>query len=71
MNQPLPVSLVDESVAKENGRRLAVSAMLINPEAKKRVEDAYGLEYCRRVYPELYAAPSRWSRLVKNFKGHA
>lgn len=69
MNQPpVPLSVTDESVAREKGRLLAVSAMILNPEAKRRVEEAYGIPYCRRVYPELYAAPSLWSRLVTRFR---
>lgn len=41
--------------ASEQGRRLAASAMRCNPLARKRVELAYGLDFCRSRYPEVYA----------------
>lgn len=40
--------------AAERGRLLAASRMADDPEARKRVENAYGIEFCRKMYPEVY-----------------
>jgi hypothetical protein len=40
--------------AMERGRQMAARKVAEDPEARKRVEEAYGLEYCRRRYPEAY-----------------
>lgn len=44
---------------------MAARRMTEDPEAKRRVEDWYGLEYCRRVYPEAYK--SGFSRFVEKY----
>lgn len=38
----------------EKGRLYAASIIAQDPEARKRVEDGYGLEFCKRMYPEAY-----------------
>lgn len=40
--------------AAERGRLLAATRMADDLEARKRVEDAYGAEFCRKMYPEAY-----------------
>ncbi len=47
-------SSFDDSIAMEAGRRLAARAIAENPEQRKRVEDAVGLEYAMHLYPEAY-----------------
>lgn len=41
--------------AEERGRRLAVLKMRENPGKRKEVEDAFGIDYCKNRYPEVYA----------------
>jgi hypothetical protein len=38
----------------EKGRRRALAMMMTNPESRDRVEKAFGLDYCKGRYPELY-----------------
>jgi hypothetical protein len=40
--------------AMERGRQMAARKMAEDAEARRRVEDVYGVEYCRRRYPEAY-----------------
>lgn len=44
----------DDDVAKERGRLLAAHAIANNREQRLRVEDAFGLAYCMRRWPEAY-----------------
>ena len=45
--------------AAERGRLLAAHQMLNDPETQKRVEDAFGVDYCRQMYPEVYRDTGR------------
>jgi len=45
---------LEVAVAMERGRQMAARKVAEDPEARRRVEDAYGVEYCRRRYPEAY-----------------
>ncbi len=45
---------VEWGIASERGRLIAAANMAESSEARKRVEDAYGVEYCRNRYPEAY-----------------
>jgi len=47
-------SSFDDDVAREKGRLLAAQAIAHNPDQKKRVEDIFGVEYCKRRFPEAY-----------------
>jgi hypothetical protein len=40
--------------AAERGRLIAAHEMAENLEARKRVEDIYGVEFCRLEFPEAY-----------------
>ena len=40
--------------AAERGRLLAASRIADDPETRKRMEDRYGVEFCRTQYPEAY-----------------
>lgn len=40
--------------AAERGRLMAAEAMRVNPEARERVERAYGKEWTMHRYPEAY-----------------
>lgn len=40
--------------AAERGRLLAAHEMATNPEARKRVEEAYGVAVAMQQYPEAY-----------------
>ena len=50
----LSPSSFDDDVAREKGRLLAAQAIAHNPDQKKRVEDMFGIEYCKRRFPEAY-----------------
>ena len=54
MLMPISASSFDDAVAAERGRLLAAQAMANNPEQKKTVEAVYGVDYCKRRYPEAY-----------------
>ena len=43
---------------------MAAMAMMANPTSRERVEREYGLDYCRRRYPEVYAEPVSTPALV-------
>ena len=47
-------SSFDDDAARERGRLLAVQAIAHNPDQKKRVEDMFGVDYCKRRFPEAY-----------------
>ncbi len=47
-------SSFDDNIAREKGRLLAAQAIAHNPDQKKRVEDMFGVEYCKRRFPEAY-----------------
>jgi hypothetical protein len=36
---------------------MAAEAIRTNPEARRRVEQAFGVERCRERYPEAYVEP--------------
>jgi hypothetical protein len=40
--------------AAEKGRLLGAHKVATDPEARKRVEDAYGVDFCRAYFPEAY-----------------
>ncbi len=40
--------------AKERGRHMAANAIIANPDSRKRVESAYGIEFCKNRWPEAY-----------------
>lgn len=68
METIVPISSFNDDVAREKGRLLAAQAMMRDPDARRRVEEVYGLEYSRRRYPEVYAAPSRFGRILDRLK---
>jgi hypothetical protein len=41
-------------IARERGRLMAARKVAEDPDARKRVEDTYGIPYCKRRYPEAY-----------------
>ncbi len=41
-------------IARERGRQMACRRIMEDDDARRRVEEAYGIEYCRRRYPEAY-----------------
>ena len=55
----ISVSSFDDTMARERGRLLAAQAMVNNPEQKKTVEAVYGVDYCKRRYPEVYQTTLR------------
>ncbi len=40
--------------AAEKGRLTAAHSIASDPEARRRVEDAFGVEFCVKMYPEAY-----------------
>lgn len=59
--------LETEMDAKERGRLLAAWKMASDPDARQRVEQAYGLDYCHAVYPEVYK--SGWGKFLDRLRG--
>ncbi len=46
---------VDEYMqARERGRRKAVAVLMVDLEKRQELEATYGVEYCKRRYPEVY-----------------
>ena len=52
------------SIAAENGRLYAARVITENPEQRKKVEDAFGLEVCKYQWPEAYQK-GKWRGLLK------
>jgi len=52
-------------IARERGRRMAAEAVRCNPDARRRVEDAYGVERCMQLYPEAYPLTNRLCSFVR------
>lgn len=50
---PLSRDQSDQEAA-ERGRLLTAHGMAVDPEGRARLEASYGIEYCRRRYPEAY-----------------
>lgn len=48
-------AVVDPEAA-ESGRLMTAHGMANDPEGRKRLEEAFGVEYCRAMYPEAYKA---------------
>ena len=59
MLRPISASSFDDAMAAERGRLLAAQAIANNPEQRKTVEAVYGVDYCKRRYPEVYQATLR------------
>lgn len=51
--------------AAERGRLLAAHQIATDPESRKRVEDAFGVENVKRMYPEAYRHVGRLSGIVR------
>ncbi len=64
----IPLSSVDDEIAKEKGRLRAAQAIAQHPEQRKRLEDTYGTEYCKRRYPEAYAPSPFFRRIIDSLK---
>jgi hypothetical protein len=62
---PVRPSSVDDPIAMEKGRLFAARAIAADPEARKRVEDRYGVDYCIARYPEAYPLHRRVSRYFR------
>lgn len=65
MAEPLiRLSSIDDEIAMEKGRLAAAQNMAHNPEWRKRVEDKFGLEYCKYRWPEVYTPSPFFKRLI-------
>ena len=49
----------------ERGRLVAAHEIATNPGARKRVEDAVGIETAKRMYPEAYRYTGTFSGVVR------
>ena len=65
---PVLWSLEEPSIAAEKGRLLAAQAIAHNPEQRKRVEDVYGLDACKRRYPEAYSPAPFFRSILDRLK---
>ena len=57
-------SAFDKSIAEEGGRLYAARAIAENPEQRKKVEEAFGVAYCKSRWPEAYLK-GQWRDLLK------
>jgi hypothetical protein len=62
------LSTFDDAVAYEKGRLLALQNFMRDPEARKRCEDAYGVDRCKQTFPEAYTPSPFFSRLIDKMK---
>lgn len=58
-SRDIPMSPEEYITSRERGRRLAAQNMIANPEARERVEKAYGVVRCRVQYPEVYGLDAK------------
>lgn len=56
-----------DAVARERARLLAAQRIASDSEARARVEAVYGVDYCRRNYPEAYG--SGWAKVLDRVRG--
>lgn len=63
----------DDEIAAERGRLFALRNMIEDPETRKKMEERFGLSYCRNRYPEAYAVGKRagkeWKPVIKLIPG--
>jgi hypothetical protein len=57
-------SISDDAVAAEKGRLFAAQAIAHNPDQRKRVEDAFGVPFCKLRWPEAYQPQPFFRRLI-------
>ena len=59
------------TIAAERGRLITAHGMAVDAEGRKRLEDAFGVEYCRRRYPECYKLTNtgRIAAALDRFRG--
>lgn len=67
-NPRVLLSTVDDRVAIRKGDLLAAKAIAENPDQRKRVEDAFGVEFCKRKWPEAYSPSPFFRRLIDKVK---
>ena len=53
--------------AAERGRLMAAHSIAADPEVRKRMEDQYGVDFCRMRYPEAYR--SGFAQLLDRVRG--
>ena len=67
-HRPIILSIEDDAIAAEKGRLLAAQAIANHPDQKKRVEDVYGVEYCKARYPEAYRGTPFFRSILDKIK---
>ena len=69
MSEPLVrLSAFDDQIAMEKGRLLAAKALAENPDQRKRTEEQFGIEYCKKRWPEAYSPSPFFRRLIDRIK---
>lgn len=59
---PVFMTPAEIELARERGRQKSLTNVINNPEARVRVETAYGVEFCRSKWPEAYGLSKQtWS----------
>jgi hypothetical protein len=66
---PAGMSGQEYAQAAEWGRRMAANQIATDPEARARVERAFGKDYCMNRYPEAYVAKGTFWGIFSR-KGH-
>lgn len=61
-------SASDDDIAYERGRLFGVRNMIENPEVRKRMEDQWGIAYCKMKFPEVYGK-GEWKPVLRHIPG--
>lgn len=68
MPNDIPMSEAEVSLAKERGRLRSLARLMVDPVRRAEVEARFGLSFCQRKWPELYATGRRpVSQLWRDF----
>ena len=62
------LSTVSDEFAMEKGRLLAAQNLVNDAEARKRCEERFGIEACKRQWPEAYSRPSLFKRILDRLR---
>ena len=50
----VPMTPEEIAIAQERGRSMAAQAIICRPDARQRVEEQYGIDFCKNRWPEAY-----------------
>jgi len=69
MDQPrIPLSSIDDDIAREKGRLMAAQVIAQNSDKRKQMEEIFGRDYIRRRFPEAYTPSPFFKRVIDKIK---